>query len=475
MSASEAESGFNLAGHLTTRMGLGRAARMTLDLMERNRFPVRIVDVHFRGLDRIPLDSGAQAGDLTDLPYSATVLHMNPEQLVDGLLVWDPALLGALARRYLVTVPYWELPVLPSYWQDSLLGMDEILAPSHYIEGTLNRAFASQPSAPRVTHFAQAVRPPDNVAPARERWFGGRSATTVFLASLDLVSDPARKNPQGVVAAFQAAAEQRDDLTLVLKMGYPQAVSSNPEYGRLLDAVRSDPRIVVIEESLGEKDMWSLLASADAYVSLHRAEGLGLGLMESMALGTPVAGTAWSGNTDFMSADDSILVPYTLVPVAAHGAPLYRELSGKTEWAEPSLTDAAKAIRALGDSAELRARLGLAARASSERRWQQYLLAEPLRAVLDSAESFDLESPARSERISRLQREVRRRARTARLGDYRASSMTERVKRNVVHALRIVGLKPPAPDEEIRDNQSGPLQVVDPFDLPTNSEGVECK
>jgi len=60
--------------------------------------------------------------------------------------------------------------------------------------------------------------------------------------------------------------------------------------------------------------MAGLVASADVVLSLHRAEGFGLLLAEAMLHEVPVVATNWSGNVDFMSAEDSGLVGYRLVP-----------------------------------------------------------------------------------------------------------------------------------------------------------------
>ena len=61
--------------------------------------------------------------------------------------------------------------------------------------------------------------------------------------------------------------------------------------------------------------MAALFARADCYVSLHRAEGFGLTLAESMALGKPVIATGFSGNTDFMTPANSYLVDWALTEV----------------------------------------------------------------------------------------------------------------------------------------------------------------
>ena len=66
----------------------------------------------------------------------------------------------------------------------------------------------------------------------------------------------------------------------------------------------------MIEEYLtpGEKD--ALTAACDCYVSLHRAEGFGFTMAEAMYLGKPVIATGYSGNLDFMTAENSYLVDY---------------------------------------------------------------------------------------------------------------------------------------------------------------------
>ena len=82
--------------------------------------------------------------------------------------------------------------------------------------------------------------------------------------------------------------------------------------------------------------------ACDAYVSLHRSEGLGLRMAEFMLLGKPVIATNYSGNVDFMNTSNSLLVDYDLVPVGT--LPPY---DSEHRWAEPSLEHAALLMRRL--------------------------------------------------------------------------------------------------------------------------------
>src|SRR5581483_6444927 len=119
-----------------------------------------------------------------------------------------------------------------------------------------------------------------------------------------------------VVNAFIDALGNEPNAYLAVKVNarnLPSALARDQL--RLLDRVASHPRIRVIKEVMDYTQTLTFYASCDVYVSLHRAEGLGLSLMEAMALGKPVIATAWSGNMSFMSDRDSCLVGCRLIPV----------------------------------------------------------------------------------------------------------------------------------------------------------------
>jgi glycosyltransferase involved in cell wall biosynthesis len=122
----------------------------------------------------------------------------------------------------------------------------------------------------------------------------------------------------------------------------------------------------VLDQAMDYSDVMSLYASADVFVSLHRAEGLGLSLMECMALGKPVIATAWSGNMDFMTEENSCLVPFTLVPLDA-GTQYHSISQGVPQsWAEPDIEAAATWMARLAASPELRQNIGNRARTDME-------------------------------------------------------------------------------------------------------------
>ena len=94
----------------------------------------------------------------------------------------------------------------------------------------------------------------------------------------------------------------------------------------------------MVDGALPADRLAALFAAADSYVSLHRAEGFGLTLAESMVLGKPVVATGYSSNVDFMTSNNSYLVDYTLTEVG----PEAEHYPANGIWAEPSTEHAAR-------------------------------------------------------------------------------------------------------------------------------------
>jgi glycosyltransferase involved in cell wall biosynthesis len=109
----------------------------------------------------------------------------------------------------------------------------------------------------------------------------------------------------------------------------------------LLSAAQGRADITVIDEYFTHLETSTLISLADCYVSLHRSEGLGLTLSEAMSHGVPVIATNYSGNTDFMTEQNSFLVPWSPVPVGA-GAGGYDPTA---IWAEPDEESAIRTLR----------------------------------------------------------------------------------------------------------------------------------
>jgi glycosyltransferase involved in cell wall biosynthesis len=234
-----------------------------------------------------------------------------------------------------VAVWYWELESAPAAWKTHARYLEEIWAPTRFI------ARALEPIMPG----AVVLMPPGVALPQfstrRRSDFDLPDDDFLFLNLFDMTSGVERKNPFAIIAAFRQAFRPDEPVRLVLKVS--RAHHNRARWNQLLEIARADTKVTLLDTILSREDTLALMASADAYVSLHRSEGFGLTLAESMLLGKPVVATAYSGNMDFMTPDNSYLVDFEIAPIA-DDLPIYER--GMC-WAEPSVAHAAIQMRAI--------------------------------------------------------------------------------------------------------------------------------
>ena len=232
-----------------------------------------------------------------------------------------------------VGVWYWELENVPSSWRKLSRSFDEIWAPSQFIASAMEKVL----DCPVVAMPAGVAVPEFN--PQSRGYFGLSSDETVFLFTCDAASSLLRKNPFDLVKAFVQAFEPTDAARLVIKISRPEAEPEEME--RLRALIPADARITLIESTMTRNDVLALIETCDAYISMHRAEGFGLGMAEAALLGKPVIATAYSGSLDFLSPEWSLPVEYTLQPIGVRRAPF----QPSWKWASPDIEMAARHMR----------------------------------------------------------------------------------------------------------------------------------
>jgi glycosyltransferase involved in cell wall biosynthesis len=168
-----------------------------------------------------------------------------------------------------------------------------------------------------------------------------------------------RKNPLGLIRAFKQAFRAEDAVCLVLKTSFGDR---HPAQIQELRDAAVGANITVIDQVYSPDEVLSLMDACDAYVSLHRSEGLGLTMAEAMLMGKPVIATNFSGNVDFMDESNSLLVPYELVKLGKPIPPYDADL----EWAEPSVEHAAQLMRRVYENQEWAREVGARGKASAE-------------------------------------------------------------------------------------------------------------
>ena len=296
-----------------------------------------------------PDDPGA---DTTE--HSATLLIcINPDQFRYAA-AFLPS--GVFENKYVIGWCVWELERIPHQWLAPLNILDEIWVPSEFVR----RAFVSSGVTLPCRVVPPQLEPPSAADPDRAR-FGIAAETFAVLLAFSLRSGVVRKNPMAAVRAFLKAFPDNSDVRLVFKISDVDIEAAAWKDFRA--AVGDDPRFVFVTDFLSDHEMLSLFASIDVALSTHRAEGYGMIPALAMLSGRVAVATGWSGNLDFMTPDNSILLPYKLVPVD--------DVDGRyaiegTCWAEVDEDAAAAALRRLHVDHNFRDRLALAGKTSIE-------------------------------------------------------------------------------------------------------------
>jgi glycosyltransferase involved in cell wall biosynthesis len=283
----------------------------------------------------------------TGHPYPINIFHLDPP-VADQI---DHHHGPELRRdRYNIAYWAWELPEFPEAWVRQCAYFDEIWCPSEFVRAAL----AAKVELP-VQVMPHAIDFPVPTGDTRAP-FGLPADRFLFLFAYDLNSYQERKNPLAVIEAYRRAFPDEAGVALVIKTQNPARNAA--AYARLTAALQGLRHVTLITETLARPEVYRLEAACDAFVSLHRAEGFGLGVAECMFLGKPVIATDWSATAEYLNAENGCPVRYRLTTLTESHGP-YRE--GQT-WAEPDTDHAAEWMRRLQQDLALAARLGAAAR-----------------------------------------------------------------------------------------------------------------
>ncbi len=274
-------------------------------------------DIAYRGLIE-PLECLA-------VPGGIRIFHINGDE-VDNVIAAFEARGNNMADGINIVVPAWELPTYPKIWARKLKRFDHVWALSAFIQRAL--AASGLPS----DLVGQSVDlPPGLCAPRRA--FGLRESAFVLLNFFDLSSYATRKNPDAVLRLMRRIRAEHPFLDVQLALKVKNGERAAEDWAGSLDP---DPAIHIIGTPLDTAGIRGLMNACDCFVSLHRAEGFGRGLGEAMRLGRLALGTAWSGNLDFMTPENSLLVRAAQVPLKRGEYPYWRG----QRWAEPDVDHA---------------------------------------------------------------------------------------------------------------------------------------
>ena len=339
-----------VTGYLGHTLGLGAAGRGYAQALQAAGVAVSTASVPLHHLELpVELQDGYGRHGFEELVHEGRhgfeIVAVNADEL--------PDFVERLGEDYFegprIGIWGWETDSIPARWQRAFALVQEIWVYSRFMAENIG-AVAPVP----VIALPPPVQPP--AEPAVPERLDVPDDGFMFLFVFDYLSTIQRKNPVGLIEAFKRAFAPGEGPRLLLKtLNGPLRPLAEEE---VLWAAHGRPDIHMIDRSLSVEELNGLMAACDCYVSMHRSEGFGLTLAEAMAIGKPVIGTGYSGNVDFMNAENSYLIDYELGRVG----PDCEIYPAEGRWAQPSVEHAAELMRRVLERPEEAAAIGARAR-----------------------------------------------------------------------------------------------------------------
>lgn len=333
--------GVNIVGYLAAESGVGEGARSFAKGAIGGGVPYSVVDVGYQN-ENLQRDKSALAAAVADR-FAIDIVYVNADQTPRTL-----DYLREIGHRSRIKIAFWhwEQPELPLAYLNAFEGLTEVWVPSAFVQDAV--AKISPVPVFKVPHVIEFSTTP-GVSKAS---FGLPENRFAVLLMYDFHSYQYRKNPEASIAAFRLAAANRKDALLVVK-----TINANkyPEkYALLKQGVADLDNILFIDRFLTRQEVYDLESVCDCMISLHRAEGFGLGPAEMMYLGKPVIATGWSANMEFMTPMNSFPVNYSLKTLE-HSVGVYEP---GQHWAEADIEHAASVLTRLLDQPTLAQEVG---------------------------------------------------------------------------------------------------------------------
>ena len=212
----------------------------------------------------------------------------------------------------------------------------------------------------------------------------------VFLSVFDWQM---RKGWDLLLGSYCTCFDVSDETGLLLKISRAHGISMgqvlsivNEQLMKLGQTLENRPDIVIVDDNLSAEEMACLYRSVDAFVLPSRGEGWGRPYMEAMACGVPTIGTGASGNIDFMTNENCVLVDADLVKVpraAIDEIPVY----DGCRWFEPNLESLSNALMSVRHDPEYRARITKRAKKDIDDNHSIKAGSENLQEAIDNCES----------------------------------------------------------------------------------------
>lgn len=319
--------GVNLIGYSSSPLGLGEDLRQAATAFLNGGLDVNIIDIE-TGSNKID-DSLLKPYYSNSLPHPISIFFLSPFSYAS--VVSQTRL--PFNNTYTIGNFLWELENFPMHWAHTLAAVDEVWVPTGFVRDIYNKI-----GCDNVYLNPTPALPPALNSVSFRSSLGYDTDTFVFGFMFDLHSTLQRKNPLGLVRAyekFKLLAPPRAKSALLIKVHRSDIPSE--ELRALKQYCSTVTGVHLYEQTLDSSGVVGFYNTIDAYISLHRSEGLGRTIIEAAQMGLPVICTAYSGSLDIIDLSDVTGVPFLKTQCKAGEYPN----CDNSVWAEPSIEIAA--------------------------------------------------------------------------------------------------------------------------------------
>ncbi|HEX7862954.1 MAG TPA: glycosyltransferase [Verrucomicrobiae bacterium] len=292
----------------------------------------------------------------------------------------------------------YETDRIPAAWVTKCNLMDEIWVPSEFNKRTFT---ASGVAEDKIVVIPGAVDAAE-FDPAKHTALPlPNKASVNFLSVFEWST---RKGWDVLLAAYLQEFSAEDDVCLYLRTYLMSKPDGDPsaeiwkrikEFAATLDlGSKPWPRIEILADQTPTADLPRLYKAVDCLVAPGRGEGWGRPHHEAMMMGVPVIATGWSGNTEFMTSDNSYLINYELEEAARLEPELWHYQGHK--WARASVPHLRELMRHVQTNPAERSAKGNKARADMIAKFSREAVSEKIVARLTEIER-KLATPSRTE------------------------------------------------------------------------------
>jgi len=336
-------------GPFGSASGLGQATRLSVLAMRAAGLEPHLVNFDLDNPAPIGFSSAMKSG----MPRQAKVnlVHLNAEAAPFAAAY----LPDMFSNSYNIGYFFWELDSPAKCHSLALEMFDEIWVSTEYGLQQYEEKFDNPVVNVGMTYEELDTPSKKDCRAYLNDAFNIEADETVFLSTFDSFSFVQRKNPKAVIRSFLKAFPNGDErVRLILKTQNRNSVLDPVQqkiWKSIDNLISLDSRIMFVNKTMKYSDLLCLKKAADCYVSLHRSEGWGFGMIESMMLDVPVIATGYSGNLEFCKEEHCWLVDTDEVYLDHND---YIFVVTGQKWGEPRISEAAACMRDVYDDEHAR-------------------------------------------------------------------------------------------------------------------------